>query len=189
MPLYPQLPIPRGRALGNAVTYYTVPGTAIGAVSTKALTASRIQYTPFVVDTTITLDQWICETTAAGAGGTVIRAAIYAADINRQPLARLVDGGTVVADTIAVKTATISITLPPGLYLSAIISDGTPTMRTMRGSLTSDLGVTIGTVPTLSGYRVAGSGATLPDPGTVWTAVDQSASGIEHMIAFRILTP
>lgn len=188
MPLFPQLPIPQGRQLGSGTNYYVIPGVgAIASTTAKVATASRIQYEPMIVDTTETYDLMICEVTVVGAGGTVIRMAIYAMDIDGQPGVRLADAGTVTADSLAVKTAAISLTLAPGRYLKAWISDGTPTLRSVRagGQITTAFDTTLGTSPVVGGLRVAGSGSTLPDPGTAWTTPNFLSTGFDHCVWLR----
>ena len=185
-----QTAVADGRAVISGVTQYTIPGVSMSTVSTRVLVANRIWYEPMRVVTAITIDLMILEVQAAGTAGTVIRMAIYACDTSRQPGARLVDAGTVAADSTGVKTASISLTLQPGMYLKALISDSTATLRTYRsGGPPSDFDTGLGTSPMISNEFVAGSGTTLPDPGTTWTGSNKTATGFEHSMLVRVSVP
>lgn len=184
--------IPQNRYVGNSVNYYVIPGVgAVVTTTTKVLTANRIQYEPFIVETTTTFDQMIVEVTAAGTAGQVLRMAIYDMDIDGQPTTRKVDAGTVAVDSLGIKTASITLTLNPGRYLKAYISDSTATLRAYRagGRLTTGFDVALGTSACLAGLRVAGAGTSLPDPGTAWNATTNLSSGFDHALLLRVSVP
>lgn len=189
----PVIAIAEGRAKISGTAQYSVPGSDFSGITTRALTASRIYYSPWLVTTPITIDQLAIEVTTAGAAGKVARLAIYNADTDWQPASKVVDAGTVVVDpgaVPAVTTASVSVTLAPGRYLSALISDGTPTLRVWRATgrpfgLLAALGAT--SIITLT--FVAGSGNALPDPGTAWTGTVGGGTAMEHVILARVSTP
>lgn len=185
-----QKAIPDGRSISSGVTYYTIPGVTTLTTTTKALTAARIQYYPIKVHTSITLDQMAIEVTTPGSAGQVVHLYIYNSDSNRQPLTRVVDAGTVLVDAAAVVTASISTTLTPGTYLMALISDSsTAILRSVRGHFALDFAVALGASPALADMRVAGSGTTIPDPGTAWTAQNVSSQAFDYVIWLRVSVP
>lgn len=93
--------------IGGRATAYRIDGIA----------NNRAQYVPFVVPSTIVIDQMVIEVTTAVASG-LGRLAIYQADNNWQPGTRLVDSGDIDCSTTGVKAVTISdLTLTPGVYL------------------------------------------------------------------------
>jgi hypothetical protein len=193
MPLYNPALVADGRAKISGVAQYSIPGVDVTALATRTLTASRIYYSPWFVSTPITLDQLAIEVTTAGAAGKLARLAIYNADVDWQPTTKVVDAGTVVVDpgaVPAVTTASISITLIPGRYLSALISDGTPALRVFRGSgRPFGLLAALGTNAIMTQAFVAGSGSALPDPGTAWTGSVGGSTPMEHLIVARVSVP
>jgi hypothetical protein len=129
---FPFVSVAQGR---YGTSNFLIPGFVPNNSSTLALTANQVRYFPIIVSTAITLDRLACEVTATGAGGTTIRLGIYNADTDWAVTSLVVDGGTVAADSTGVKTVTINTTLAPGRYLLACNSDGTPTLRSIRGAL------------------------------------------------------
>lgn len=193
MPFISASSVAEGRAKIGGTAQYTVPGVDFSGISTRALTASRIYYSPWLVVSPITIDQLAIEVTTAGAAGKIARLAIYNADTDWQPTSKVVDAGTVVVDpgaVPAVTTASVSLTLAPGRYLSALISDGTPTLRVWRGTgRPFGLLAALGTTSIITLAFVAGSGSTLPDPGTAWTGSVGGTTAMEHVILARVSTP
>ena len=186
-------PIPEGRPKLSSTSQYNIPGVEISTVSTRALAANRIQYTPIYVKTTIVIDQVAIEVTTAGAAGKLARVALYNTDVDWQPTSKVFDAGTVAVDPgtpPTITTASVSATLAPGRYLVALISDGTPTLRVWRGgSRYFGLISTLNTTPLIQYVYVAGSGTTLPDPGTAWTSVTSGTLPPEHLVVFRVSAP
>lgn len=101
------------------------------ASTTKIMTADTIYAYPFLVARAMTIDRLAVEVTT-GASGKIIRLGIYANGTNLYPGALVKDAGTVSATTAAVVAATISQALTKGLYWLVLVSDGTPTLRSMR---------------------------------------------------------
>src|SRR6188508_2823782 len=106
MPYYPSnIVVPEGRIKTGSTYSYMIPGVETIAGGTVALTANQIRYEPFIVNSTITLDQLICEITTNSAGGTTVRVGIYAANTDWQPTTLIVDAGTLDASANAIKIA------------------------------------------------------------------------------------
>jgi hypothetical protein len=127
------LAIPRGRLVVGGTTHYSLPGVDAQTPSTFSATAGVVRYAPILIETPITIDQLALEVTTAGAGATTLRMAIYSADAAWQPVALIVDAGTVAADSTGVKAASVNTALPAGRYLTAFNGDGAPTLRCVRG--------------------------------------------------------
>lgn len=184
--------IAEGRAKVGGVAQYSIPGVQFRGVGTKTLTANRILYMPMQVVTPIVIDQLAIEVTTAGAAGKLARLAIYNADTDWQPTTRVVDAGTVAVDPGApptVTTASISTTLAAGRYLLAIISDGTPVLRSFQGGSPLGLLAALGASPIPFQIFIAGSGTTLPDPGTAWGTISGSGSNFDYVVLCRVSTP
>lgn len=183
--------VPRGRPKTGSTYSYVIPGVEATGVATVALTANQARYEQWIVDTPITIDQLLCETTGAGAGGTTIRMGIYNADVDWQPLGLVVDAGTVTADTLAVKTLSIAQTLAAGRYLCEINSDGTPTMRCLRaGAMLAGYAVAFGAAPFVASLTVGQTYGALPGTGLAWTALNAGGgSPAQHCVICRVITP
>jgi hypothetical protein len=182
-----QAAVPQGRALFGGSAQLCVPGVVFLSSAAAAIVANQARYFPMIVWNTMTIDRLALEVTAAGAGGTTCRMAIYNADVNRQPTSLVVDGGTVAADSLGFKSASISQQLAPGLYLLALNSDGTPTIRFERGNIPgSDVNDAISSSPYLTSYRVAQAYGTFPGTGTTWTASATAANGFDFGVMVRI---
>lgn len=170
----------------------SLPGVAITSLATLALSANNLRYAPILVETPIVIDQLVCEITTASAGGTTVRMAIYAADTDWQPGALIVDSGTVAADAIAVKTASVAVVLSPGRYLTAINTDSTPTLRRLiGGSNLFGIHPNIGANPLISQFGLAVAYGAFLNPGTVWASGAEavSSSPPNHFVFLRVATP
>jgi len=101
-----------------------LPGVIIaGPTNARAIFNNRMWYVPFVTNGSMTVDQMVCEVTT-GVASSKLRMGVYAADAAWQPTgAALIDTGDISAASAAVKTATVSATLPPGRYLACIFAD------------------------------------------------------------------
>lgn len=124
--------VPRGRLKASGVAYPGIPGCEVISNGTQAIIANQVRYQGFIVDTPITLDQLTCSISATGTA-TLIRMAIYNADLDWQPTSLVVDGGTVSAAAAVPVAATINTVLLPGRYLTALNADGTATLFAWRG--------------------------------------------------------
>lgn len=101
--------------------------------------------TPFILSSTKTIDEIVCEVTVAGTAGSVIRMGIYSDNGNVFPGALLIDAGTVAGDTVAVKTIVINQVMQPGLYWLAFFHNSFANI-TVRA-----LSATAGVTPSVMG--------------------------------------
>lgn len=149
------------RSLGGAQTLvpavpsgqYVFPCGA-GGVAAATTGNGTLRLTPWLVERAITIDRLGVEVTIVGEAGSVFRLGIYG-DSSCYPGALIVDGGTVVGDTLGVKEVTISaITLEPGVcWLGGVAQAAATTQPTIR---------------CLSGYSPSipmRLGSALPSPG------------------------
>lgn len=190
MPYVPPV-IAEGRAKVGGVAQYSIPGVQLRGIATKGLAANRILYMPIIVTTPITLDQLAVEITTAAASGKVARLAIYNADVDWQPTSKVLDAGTIAVDPGApgIVTASIAVTLAAGRYLLAIISDGTPTLRSFQAGAPLGLLAALGTSAIPFQAFIAGSGTTLPDPGTAWTTLSGAGASFDYVVVCRVSAP
>lgn len=184
--------VPRGRPSVSGLSGLSLPGCAITSVNTAALSNGSIRYAPILVETAITIDQLVIEVTT-NVGGTHARVGIYAADLNWQPGALVVDGGSLdTGAAAAVVAATVNVTLPPGRYLTAINSDGAPTLRRIiGGSNLWGMLPTLGASPLINAISVASAFGAFQDPGVQWASggVSGSASPPNHFVFLHVATP
>ena len=165
----------RGATLNQ---WYTSPNTGT-ALATAVLTANILRATPFIVSRTTTIDQMAINVTTAAAGAT--RVGIYADNGNNYPGALVVEATSAAqmdTGTVGVRTATgLSITLQPGLYWLATVSNAGPTIRGFGvASMLPVLGYAVGLPTTASlgwsvGFTYAALPATFTAGGTPITAV------------------
>jgi hypothetical protein len=178
--------VAEGRA-DDAATNLCVPGVELSTVATASTVANRLYYEPFLVTSPITIDQLSVEVTGAGAGSTTARIGIYNADTDWQPTSLVVDGGTVAVDSTGVKSASISQALLPGRYLFCVYSDGTPTLRIVRGgSRVAGLDSAMGASPFTQSLYVSRSYSALPSTGDVWSSRTQGSTPFQHFVVARI---
>lgn len=179
---------PRAKDNGGTIRYM-LPGIELSTNSTRALVASTIYYSPFIVRTPITVDQIVTEITTSAAS-SACRMGIYKADSDLQPTALVNDSGTIDSSSTGVKSISISVTLDPGVYLTALNSNGTPTLRTIRGgSVYTGLTSGLGTSPFTQAMRISSAYAALADPGVTWDTSSNGASPHENIVFLRISTP
>lgn len=129
--------VAEGRGVLGGTTRLATPGVRGVSVSTQTMANNTITYEPRLVATSITLDQLVVEVTTAGSAGSLLRIGIYSADTDWQPTALVLDGGTVAADSLGVKTLAISQVLSAGRYLFAMNNNSTSgvALRVVRGEL------------------------------------------------------
>jgi hypothetical protein len=183
----PQMSEARMKASGGTI-YYSVPGVSFTNQLSAALTAAnRDHYSPFYVTSTLTIDLVVLDVLTAGAGGTTARCGIFQANEDWQPTARMLDSGTIDVASTGTKTASVSVTLPPGRYLQAINSDAAPSVRVHRGRCFGH-----GAIPTTLGGNlidrvyVARTYAAFPDPGTAWDTSAGGGSEYYYWFLFRV---
>ena len=142
--------------------YHTFLG---GYSDTDNLTADRLTSVPIVVPRNMTIDRIAVDVTAQA--GQKIRLGIYNDGTNLYPGTLLLDAGEITLSGTGVNAITIDQALTKGVYWLAIISDGTPTVRSwnpFRGEPT-----VLGRDTASFNYRVANaykadSYGALPDP-------------------------
>jgi len=140
------------------------------------------------VATQITIDQLLLEVTTAVAGS--IRLGIYSADTDWQPVALILDAGTVDCSTTGVKSISINQTLSPGRYLLVLVSDVGPTVRVVRGgNRYAGLNTAIGTSAMIMSLYRAFTFAPLPDPPSDWDTIYTSSYPFNHAVLVRVATP
>jgi hypothetical protein len=113
-------------------------------------------YIPWLISRPTTFDAIIARVTTQGAAGAVGRAAVYAASSTFQPTgAPVIDAGTFAADSLGLKTMSIS-----------------PAVTLQRGVYVLLFGVTLAT--TFQQRTAVAPFVTNSDTGTVLTGVDQA---------------
>jgi hypothetical protein len=183
-------PVPAGRAKYSGGTYYIVPGIDLTAIAAVAMVAGNMYYGPWFVESPITIDQIACEITSAAAAGKLLRIGLYRANVDWQPTDLLIDSGNIAADSPGVKTYAVSLVLPPGRYLGAMVSDGAPTIRWFRGGnkwmgIHPDMGAT----PFSQLHVYAHPFGAMKNPGGAWTGFSATAGQPSNGVVCRVLTP
>lgn len=183
-------PVQKARVVLSGLTYGSLPGVGSISSGTTTLAANQVRYLPIVVDTPITVDQLILEVTTAGAASTTARMGIYTAGLDWMPVTLVVDGGTVAVDSTGAKTLSISQQLMPGRYLLTINTDGTPTLRYVRGSINSALLTdAFGSSPIVGHLRATQTYGAFPATPTAPTLAVAVTAGPDYVLCTRISTP
>ena len=129
-----------------------------------AISANTLYASPLYLARNITIDRIAINVSAAGAAGTKGRLGVYKTGTNLYPGALVIDGGEVAVDAIAVVAAIIDQALTEGLYFCVLVSNGTPTIKTLystwaaMGVLAADL------IGPNGAWNKAFTYAALPDP-------------------------
>jgi hypothetical protein len=172
------------------VAQYAIPGVHLILIATQSRSVNTVSYAPFVVPTSITIDQLALEVTSAASAGATARMAIYNADINWHPTSLVVDGGTVAIDSTGVKTASISQVLAAGRYFMALNQSAAVTYRSWKSTgrwlgLPAALGTSFNQYP----FATQTYGA-FPSTATDWTTLGgDSSSGGLYMMVMRVSVP
>lgn len=157
--------------------------------------ANSIRLYPFYIHRTLTIDRLGAVVSTLFAGGN-IQAAIYASDpTTLEPTGNpLVAGGSMSTAATGNVEATVSATLPPGLYWAATNCDNATSAFSANGSTSTWLARAIGSATqsecwstgggTLSGYTFAHTFGTWPDL-TGQTFVKLTTSQRIPLISFR----
>lgn len=143
--------------------------TLFGGRATASLTANTLYALPLLVARDMTIDRIAIQVTSAGAAGTKARLGIYELGTNLYPGALLLDAGEVDVDGTGVLAITIDQALTKGIYFTAVVSDGTPQLRSViADDLTSPLFGLLSTNFNIHHnlWSVAHTYAALPDPFT-----------------------
>ena len=184
--------VAEGRAKTQWETAISMPGVDWADVTTLALGANGTAYYPFLTQTPITTDQIRFEVTAAAPAASVVRLAVYNADIDWQPTSLIVDCGTVLIDSTGVKSVALARTLPPGRYLIAANPNGQATYRAVRSTnRLIGLFMNLGANAHFSRMSepVAMPVSTFPSTGLKWSNYTGSTVGMLYMFFLRINTP
>jgi len=145
--------------------YYGSFDTA-ATFTTLTISANTLYATPFFVPHGARFDSIAINVTTASSG-RMARVGIYTDSGDAYPYALVpgTDVGELDVGTTGVKQNVIDVTLHPGLYWLALVSNGSPTLRAIPvGSLDSEvlgLGSDLGTVPGV-GYTISYTYAPLP---------------------------
>ena len=170
-------------------TSLLAPGVVPIGTSAAGLGANTLRFGPIYVATSIVLDQLVCEVMTAASAGITARMGIYTADSDWATGTLVVDGGTVAADSTGVKTATINTTLSAGRYYFAIFSDGTPTLRVLRGVLPGfGLSSSFSASPILNSTLKSATYGAMPSTISGLT-MNFNSSSFDYMMLCRVSTP
>lgn len=101
--------------------YYSHGLFTSAAMTTVSQSVNSLQFRAFYVPVRRGFDRIGINVTTAGTAGAVLRLGLYngAAGV---PTSLIVDAGTVDATTTGAKEVTISVTLDPGIYFTAIVA-------------------------------------------------------------------
>ena len=184
--------VAEGRAKGGGVTYYTVPGVSLNSTSIQTVTLNQLRYGGgWIARTPMMVDQLAAEVTTAA--GTNFRIGFYRADRDWQPYgAPLADSGNLDSTGLGVKTYTPStpILVRPGRYISVVCCDGSPVLRTVRGSAAAAINTTLGSNPFNQFGLTAFTYAALPTPPPAYNVGSSiSVGGWGHLVFYRIVSP
>lgn len=182
MPLY-TYPIPEARPVAGGTTYYIIPGVDIYTIATSAPGGPKVLYSAFYVTTPIVIDQLAAEVTTQSSA-TTFSMAVYVADTSWQPGTQLAVSTGNSSASPGTKTASVSLALSPGRYLTAITAaDNTVQYRRGLGGMRYGA-YAFGSNSATSRWQVS-STQTLQNPGTAWVA-GSVTSGEEYYVWLRI---
>lgn len=170
-------PVPFARLKASGTPVPSIPNAQWQANSTQAVVANQVRYNGFSIDQPITVSALVCEVTTTGTA-TLLRLGLYAADADWQPGALIVDGGTVDATGTGNKSASVSVVLPPGNYLTALNANGTATLRSWRGDGTRGgwgIAAALGAGSQIAAVTATQTFGALPTPGTAFVSGGLSA--------------
>jgi hypothetical protein len=185
-----------GRPRRSAQSDYSLPGVGfVGAISVT-LTANRLYYYPFVVSTTISIDQLALVDVLTADGGTpgALAVGIVSMDTDWQPTARVIDAGTLSLATTGAKSLALGspFQLTPGRYAVAANSNtGTAILRAYTGiSPASSLVPGGGANAIRTAMFVARTyDGTIPAAPPAWTGDGAGNSPFVYPVFLRVSTP
>jgi len=165
------------------ITDYQVP-YAVNATAgtTLALTASRTYWIPFTVTKKVSITTLAINVTTLSAGTHYV--GIYASNSSWQPTGAPLASGSFDASATGVKTATVSLTLSPGVYWVCWASGSAATVRAIALAACATLGLaSLGTANTTCYYT---SGNTLPNPAptTGYTALSSALPAVGFSFSY-----
>jgi len=153
--------------------YYVPYGFHITSTS-KVLAASTIYYAIFYCSRKTTFTRFGMTVTTAASGKSIYLGVYNWLDA--KPTTKILDTGALSAATTGNIEAVINLTLEPGFYGLALVSDGTPTLRAMdqtTSMLNQNHGLDSTTMPSI--YMPTEGGTTLP--ATSGTIANANISG------------
>jgi hypothetical protein len=163
---------PKPPGINDYVVPYATNGTA---ATTFTFTANRIYWIPFIVWSTVSITGMAVNVTTAASTGqnNLIYVGIYSSTTTYAPNT-LITSASFDCSSTGLKTATVSLTLQPGVYWIAIACDITPTIRAVALASAYSLALpSLGTSNTVCWYT---SGLSLPStaPSSGYTALNGS---------------
>lgn len=139
-------------------------GITAGELVTAAVTVDTMDIIPFYVPVTQTFDRIAVAVTVAGAAGTRVRLGLYADTGEVYPGALVLDAGEVTVDVLGERFLAISLTLTAGLYWTANLFNGTPTIRVVPSTALMALGWDTTSTSIDTGFRITQPYGPLPNP-------------------------
>lgn len=159
------------RMTGSTLNRYHHGGSVTQSSFTSAIVVNFLRATPIRINFPCTIDRIICEVTAGTSGK--IRLGIYSNNPSGGPNALLVDGGELTVTAPGIYSSTVSLTLLPGLYWLAYLSDTANTLR-HSGIAENVMGwpSTLGSSQNGLTWTVAKTYGALPDPYTAGGSIN-----------------
>jgi hypothetical protein len=144
-----------------------------GSVSTTTGSSpnGQMRVSPFIIPNPVTLARIGAEVTTIGDAGSKLRLGIYA-DAGGNPGALIVDAGQIAGDSVSVQELTINVTLSPGVYWAAVVTQSVtttaPNLRTVANWTPPVPIFTGNTIPPAASavYGLSMTGVTAALPGT-----------------------
>lgn len=148
-----------------------------GSVAHLSLVANTVYVLPFVhaVDADVTAFSFRMAGTT-GSVGTLAKVAAYSIGLDGLPDVKLVESSTVAVDSTGSKTAAITRFRPPPRYLVALLTNGTPQVQGVSGSIglmNQGMGFTSIFIPIVHLTHAGATGLTFP---TTWALTGVVAS-------------
>lgn len=176
---------------GGTSTFCVIPGLAVTASSTAALSANTDYNYPIWAEADLTFDQLLLNVSTAGSAGSTGRIAIYNAAGSLQPTGTLIeDFGTFALDSTGNKTMTPSggsRTISAGMYILSLNLSASASLKSYRGAFpSSPLTTSLSSGPYVYNLTVGRTHAAFPSSPTAWTTVSANTLPFEHTIALRV---
>jgi hypothetical protein len=165
------------------INQYQVP-YAIGATAATTFTLSNgtTYWIPFSVSRSVTISQIAINVTTAATG--VHQVGIYASNSLWQPTGSPLISSSFNTGTTGLKTASVSLTLQPGVYWVAWASGSAATVRAISLSSLASLG--LASLGTSNTTMFSTSGSTLPDPAPTsgFTSLSSAVPAVGMIFSF-----
>lgn len=160
--------------ISAGLAQYSIPWVVGGhGGGTVAPSANVDYYVPWLLTEPITITTIAFECTVAPATDGTFYAGIYAMDTDWQPTGNVLgtfSQAVTNAAGVAVYTASVSIALAPGRYVSAYNSSKTCTYRATRGGMFAMQTAMGGNA--IGNYSIARTAATFTNTPSLWTAAN-----------------